>query len=85
MRIEGGSLVRAKVPDGVDLSCVTLDDEGRAWAASLGTLWAQGPAGAFECTWRDPRWNVPLVSLYADQRRLLGVAADGGMIEGLLA
>jgi eukaryotic-like serine/threonine-protein kinase len=85
VRVEGGSISRATVPDGVDLSAVTLDDEGRLWAASLGKLWTQSPSGGFECPWREARWNVPLVSLYADQRRVLGVAADGGMIEGLLA
>jgi hypothetical protein len=26
---------------------------------------------------------VPIISLYADGRRVLGVSADGGMIEGL--
>ena len=44
----------------------------------------QSAAGAkWECTWKDARWNVPIVSLYADGRRVLGVAADGGMVEGL--
>lgn len=85
VRVDGGAISRATVPDGVDLSSVTLDDEGRLWAASLGKLWTQTPSGGFECAWREGRWNVPLISLYADQRRVLGVAADGGMIEGLLA
>jgi hypothetical protein len=85
VRVEAGAISRSTVPDGVDLSSVTLDDEGRLWTASLGTLWTQTPTGTFERAWREPRWKVPLVSLYADQRRVLGVAADGGMIEGLLA
>jgi hypothetical protein len=44
-----------------------------------------GPSGSWECAWKDPRWNVPIVSLYADGRRVLGVAADGGMLEGVIA
>jgi serine/threonine protein kinase len=84
VRIEHKAITRATVPDAVDLSAVALDDDGRLWAASLGKLWTQTPAGSFECTWKEPRWKVPMISLYADERRVLGVAADGGMIEGLL-
>jgi hypothetical protein len=85
VRAERSGLSRATVPDGVDLSAAALDDDGRLWAASLGKLWTQASAGAgFECAWKEPRWTVPLVSLYADPQRVLGVAADGGMVEGLL-
>ena len=85
VRIERSVLSRTTVPEGVDLSATDLDDEGRLWAASLGKLWTQPAASAaFECVWTEPRWNVPMVSLYADERRVLGVAADGGMVEGLL-
>jgi hypothetical protein len=85
VRVERSVVSRCTVPDGVDLSAVDLDDEGRLWAASLGKLWTQAfSAASFECAWKEPRWNVPMVSLYADERRVLGVAADGGMIEGLL-
>jgi hypothetical protein len=85
LRVERSSITRGTVPEGVDLSATTFDDEGRLWIASLGKLWTQVASGsAFECAWKEPRWNVPMVSLYADQRRVLGVAADGGMMEGLL-
>jgi eukaryotic-like serine/threonine-protein kinase len=85
LRVERSSITRGTVPEGVDLSATTFDDEGRLWIASLGKLWTQvAPGSAFECAWKEPRWKVPMVSLYADQRRVLGVAADGGMMEGLL-
>jgi serine/threonine protein kinase len=85
VRVERSVVSRNTVPDGVDLSAVDLDDEGRLWAASLGKLWTQAfSAASFECAWKEPRWKVPMVSLYADERRVLGVAADGGMVEGLL-
>jgi eukaryotic-like serine/threonine-protein kinase len=84
VRIEQKTLARATVPDAVDLSAAALDDEGRLWAASLGKLWTQTASGNFDCSWSEPRWKVPMISLYADERRVLGVAADGGMIEGLL-
>jgi hypothetical protein len=77
-------VTRSNVPDGVDLSAAAIDHGGSLWAASLGKLWLQGPTGsAWDCVWKDARWDVPIVSLYADGRRLLGVTADGGMIEGL--
>lgn len=82
VRVERDELTRATLPEAVDLSAVTLEPSGQAWTASLGRLWVQSPGG-WECAWQDPRWNVPLVSLYADGQRLLGLAADGGMIEGL--
>ena len=50
----------------------------------MGKLWMQPtPVSNWECVWKDARWNVPIISLYADGRRVLGVAADGGMIEGI--
>jgi len=85
VRAEGGGHVqRSTLPDGADLSATALEDGGALWAASLGKLWMQPTPGAnWESVWKDPRWNVPIISLYADGRRVLGVAADGGMIEGL--
>jgi len=84
IRVEGNSVTRSTLPDGADLSATALEDSGTIWAASLGKVWMQSAAGAtWECVWKDARWNVPIVSLYADGRRLLGVAADGGMIEGV--
>jgi eukaryotic-like serine/threonine-protein kinase len=84
VRVEGARVTRSSVPDGVDLSAAAMDHGGSLWAASLGKLWLQAPtSSAWDCVWKDPRWDVPIVSLYADGRRLLGVTADGGMIEGL--
>jgi eukaryotic-like serine/threonine-protein kinase len=85
VRVDRTVLTRGIVPDAVDLSSAALDEEGRLWVASLGKLWTQSSAlGSFECVWKEPRWTVPIVSLYADPQRVLGVAADGGMVEGLL-
>jgi eukaryotic-like serine/threonine-protein kinase len=85
VRVERAVLTRSTAPEGVDLSAAALDDEGRLWAASLGKLWMQASApSSLECMWKESRWTVPIVSLYADPQRVLGVAADGGMVEGLL-
>lgn len=86
LRAESGAVTRSTVPDGADLSATALEESGRLWVASLGKVWMQAsPSGSWECAWKDPRWNVPIVSLYADGRRVLGVAADGGMLEGVIA
>jgi eukaryotic-like serine/threonine-protein kinase len=86
VRMEGTTITRSAVPDGVDLSATALEENGRVWAASLGKLWSQSAAGSpWECMWKDARWNVPIVCLYADGRRVLGVTADGGIVEGLNA
>jgi len=86
LRAEAGAVTRSVVPDGADLSATALEESGRLWVASLGKVWMQStPSGSWECAWKEPRWNVPIVSLYADGRRVLGVAADGGMLEGVLA
>jgi hypothetical protein len=84
IRAEGANVTRSTLPDGADLSACALEDSGVLWAASLGKLWMQPtPVSNWECVWKDSRWNVPIISLYADGRRVLGVAADGGMIEGI--
>jgi serine/threonine protein kinase len=83
LKVEAGEVTRSLVPEGVDLSAAAVEDTGRVWAASLGRLWTQAPSGNWECVWYNAEWKVPLVSLYADGQRVLGVAADGGMVEGL--
>lgn len=84
IRAEGSNIARSTLPDGADLSACALEDNGVLWAASLGKLWMQPtPVSSWECVWKDARWNVPIISLHADGRRILGVAADGGMIEGI--
>jgi eukaryotic-like serine/threonine-protein kinase len=86
LRAESGAVTRSAVPDGADLSSTALEESGRLWVVSLGKVWMQSsPSASWECVWKDPRWNVPIVSLYADGRRVLGVAADGGMLEGVVA
>jgi serine/threonine protein kinase len=84
IRADGSNITRSILPEGADLSACSLEDTGTLWAASLGKLWMQPTlVNNWECVWKDAHWNVPLISLYADGRRVLGVAADGGMIEGI--
>jgi hypothetical protein len=71
------------VPGAPDLSAVVLEVNQRAWVASLGKIWMQLPhSDHWTCLWQEKSWHVPIVSLFADGVRVIGVAADGAVIEG---
>jgi serine/threonine protein kinase len=84
VRVDGRGASPTTVPGAPDLSSVVLELNQRAWVAGRGRLWMQDPRapGAWIEVWRDPSWQVPIVSLFADGRRVIGVAADGGVVEG---
>jgi hypothetical protein len=83
--VQGGEMSRATLPERADLSAAVVDPGGRVWVASLGKLWACVPKQneRWQCVWQDASWNVPIVGLYADGKRVLAIGADGGMVEGL--
>ena len=66
------------VPGTPDLSAVVVEPNQRAWTSSLGRIWVQTPQEPARWTnaWEDSRWRVPIVSLFSDGRRVIGVAAD---------
>jgi hypothetical protein len=88
----GGSVVRVdargasttSVGGAADLSSVVLEANQRAWVAGRGRLWLQDPRSPSRWAevWQQGTWQVPIVSLFADGRRIVGVAADGGVVEG---
>ncbi len=74
------------IRDGLDLSAVAVDNSGTCWAAAAGKVWcrlAAGPgiASSWECVWEDAAWQAPIVSMFADVDVVLGVTADGGIVE----
>ncbi len=79
-----GKPQHSTVPGSVDLSAAQIDGAGVLWVASSGRLWRRPPNGeaTWSCVWHDAMWSVPLVSIYAESRRVVGLAADGGLIEG---
>lgn len=83
-RLSPRGLSPCKVPGDPDLSAVVLELNQRAWTTSLGCIWVQTPQSpdTWQCAWKDDSWHVPIVSLFADGRRVIGVAADGAVIEG---
>lgn len=83
--VQDGEMSRSSLPERADLSAAVVDPTGRAWVASLGKLWACAPKQneRWQCVWQDATWNVPIVGMYSDGKRLLAIGADGGMVEGL--
>ncbi|HVU05028.1 MAG TPA: serine/threonine-protein kinase [Polyangiaceae bacterium] len=84
LRINAGALEESIVPGEPDLSAVVVEPNQRAWTSSLGRMWVQTPQdpGRWTRAWEDQTWRVPIISLFADGRRVIGVAADGAVIEG---
>ena len=84
LRVSAGSLEQSVVPGAPDLSTVIVEPNRRAWTTSLGRMWVQTPQDPrrWSLAWQDQAWRVPIISLFADGRRVIGVAADGAVIEG---
>jgi serine/threonine protein kinase len=84
LRVRAGALEQSTVPGTPDLSAVVVELNQRAWTTSLGHVWVQTPQDPtrWSLAWQDKGWHVPIISLFADGRRIIGVAADGAVIEG---
>ena len=84
LRVNAGALEESIVPGEPDLSAVVVEPNQRAWTTSLGSIWVQTPQDPtrWSRAWEDQSWHVPIISLFSDGRRVLGVAADGAVIEG---
>jgi serine/threonine protein kinase len=84
VRVDAQGPSSSLVPGAGDLSSVVLELNQRAWVAGRGRVWLQHPRspGRWAELWRDQSWQVPIISLFADGRRVIGVAADGGVVEG---
>lgn len=67
-----------------DLSAAAVDVAGRGWVASAGRIWLR-QGSRWSCTWADETWTAPIVSLFADVGVVLGMTADGGIVEGRVA
>jgi len=51
---------------------------------SVGRLWVRDPESdvRWQSVWHDPSWQAPIVSLMADAGIVIGMTADGGILEG---
>jgi serine/threonine protein kinase len=84
LRVNAGAMEESVVPGEPDLSSVVVEPNQRAWTTSLGRIWVQTPQAParWSRAWEDTSWRVPIISLFSDGRRVIGVAADGAVIEG---
>ncbi len=84
LRVDGASTKYSIVHGNPDLTAAALDVLDREWVASLGTLWTRDPrqSEAFRPAWSDQSWGAPFVSLMADAGLIVGLTADGGIVEG---
>jgi eukaryotic-like serine/threonine-protein kinase len=84
LRIDAGVQQHSVVHGNPDLTAAAIDVLDREWVASLGTLWTRDPrrSEAFRPAWSDESWGAPFVSLMADAGLVVGLTADGGIVEG---
>jgi serine/threonine protein kinase len=84
LRVEAGVSKHSIVHGNPDLTAAAIDVLDREWVASLGTLWTRDPRAseAFRPAWSDESWGAPFVSLMADAGLIVGLTADGGIVEG---
>ena len=82
--VKACAMEESTVPGEPDLSSVVVEPNQRAWTTSLGRIWVQTPQAPthWSRAWEDTSWRVPIISLFSDGRRVIGVAADGAVIEG---
>lgn len=73
-----------RLPNEVDLSAASLDPAGRAWTASAGCIWLlqRGSTPTWTRAWENATWSAPFVSLFADVGMVVGMSADGAVVEG---
>ncbi|MBI5532524.1 MAG: serine/threonine protein kinase [Deltaproteobacteria bacterium] len=69
-----------------DLSSAVVDAAGGCWVGAAGRIWHREPGGPgereWQSAWEDSSWTAPIVSLFADVGLVIGVTADGGVVEG---
>ena len=76
-----------------DLSAVSIDASSRGWCASAGKIWMHHrtahvmgteapPIGRWDIMWADDAWTAPIVALFTEPGLVVGMTADGGIIEG---
>ncbi len=74
------------IEGGLDISAVVVDALGNCWAAGAGRIWRRDDGTdrkpVWTCAWEDAQWQAPVVSLYADLGLVIGMTADGAIVEG---
>jgi hypothetical protein len=84
---DGAKASAENVGGAFDLSAAGVDAAGRGWAAAAGRIWLRSSRGRAKWTnvWEERDWTAPIVSLFAEVGVVMGVTADGGIVEGRIA
>ena len=64
------------------LSSVAVDVHGTRWLGSAGKIWLAVERGAPVAAFDEAGWASPFVALFAEVGRVVGITADGGVVEG---
>jgi len=69
-----------------EITASAIDPSGRAWIASSGRIWLRAgdtPRARWRIVFEDHDLYAPIVSLVADDARVLATTADGAIVEGV--
>lgn len=80
--MEGDELAHVTLPGAPDLSAAAIDVGGRYWVGGAGSIWLRPADGGWSLAWHKAGWETPIVSLFADVGLVIGLTADGGIVEG---
>jgi len=84
LRVDAGGASVSHVPGEVDLAAAAVDVMDYEWATGRGQILGRdGRKGdAWRPHWRNPQWQAPFITLIADVGWVLGMTADGAILEG---
>lgn len=84
LHVDRESVQSTLVREEQDLSAVAVDILDREWAATLGLLWSRDATRGepWRPIWGDQSWGAPFVSLLAQPGLIVGMTADGAVIQG---
>ena len=82
LRVLDGGAQLTHVADHSHLSAVALDVLGTCWLGSAGRIWLAPVGKSATVAFDEPGWASPFVALFAEVGRVVGVTADGGVVEG---
>jgi serine/threonine protein kinase len=84
LRVDAEGASVSHVPGEIDLAAAAVDVMDYEWATGRGQILGRdGRTGeAWRPHWRDPQWQAPFISVIADVGWVLGMTADGAILEG---
>jgi len=84
LRVDAGGATVSHVPGEIDLAAAAVDVLDYEWTTGRGQILGRdrNKGEDWRPHWRDPQWRAPFISLIADVGWVLGMTADGAILEG---